>query len=73
MAKLRDLSWPELPRQSRLARVMYGNLAEPEYHEPLRRMAAAEGKKPPVGVPDAPAPTRNSKIVWAAPKPSKYR
>jgi hypothetical protein len=47
MAKLRKQSWHERPRLSRLANVLYPNLADAETKAEMERIAANEKKKPP--------------------------
>jgi hypothetical protein len=50
--KMKPMGWHDLPRQSRIAQVMYG--VDPEFQAEVNRMAAAEGKQPPKS---APGPT----------------
>ena len=68
--RMKPETWNNIDRNTKLAYVMYPDKAPTWAQDAMRRMSAAEGKRAPVGVPDA--PTR-SKVVWAQPKPSKYR
>jgi hypothetical protein len=46
--KMRDQSWHDLPRQSRLARVLWPQLMEKQYHAELKEMGRREGKTDPL-------------------------
>jgi hypothetical protein len=48
MTKMREERWHDLPRQSRLARIMWPQLMEKQFHGEVAAMARNEGKTPPV-------------------------
>jgi hypothetical protein len=48
MSKLREQRWHDLPRQSRLARLMWPQLIENELRGEVAAMSRNEGKRSPV-------------------------
>ena len=58
MTKLREQKWHDLPRQSRLARLMYPQLMETQFHGEVAAMSRTEGKRSPVE-PQGQAPVRS--------------
>jgi hypothetical protein len=46
--KMRNQSWHDLPRQSRLARVLWPQLAEKQYQDEMQVMSKQEGKTSPL-------------------------
>jgi hypothetical protein len=44
----KPVTWHDLPREGRLARCMYPNLAEPQFQREMDELARAEGKRSPL-------------------------
>jgi hypothetical protein len=68
MTRMRDERWHDLPRQSRLARLMFPSLMEKQFQGEVAAMARNEGKRAPV----EPEPTNRERTsasgrVWVLP------
>jgi hypothetical protein len=48
MTKLKNVSWATLPRQSKLAAVLYPQLVPPEIQREMVEISRAEGKRSPL-------------------------
>ena len=67
MTKLREQKWHDLPRQSRLARLMYPSLMEKRFHGEVAAMSRAEGKKSPVEPTAGSSASGGSRRIWVLP------
>ena len=67
MSKLRDEKWHDLPRQSRLARLMYPQLMEPQFRGEVAAMSKSEGKRLPVEPQPTSQTSRSSGRVYVLP------
>ena len=66
--KMKADTWDTIPRNTKLAYVMYPAQAPKWAQDELRRRAANEGKQPPKGLPSAPVPD-GSKVPGLVRKP----
>jgi len=48
MTKLKQQTWASLPRQSKLAAVLYPKLTPPEIQREMQAISRAEGKRSPL-------------------------
>jgi hypothetical protein len=65
--KMREERWHDLPRQSRLARLMYPQLMEKQYQGEVAAMSRNEGKRPPVEPEPTNRRTSGRGPVWVLP------
>ena len=61
--KMREERWHDLPRSSRIARLMYPQLMEKQFHGEVAAMSRKEGKTPPV----EPEPTNRNRTSRQGP------
>ena len=52
--KMRAENWSNIPRNTKLAYVLYPAQAPKWAQDEMRRLSGIEGKQPPKGLPDAP-------------------
>jgi hypothetical protein len=56
MSKLKNVTWASLPRQSKLAAILYPAQVPPEIQREMRDISRSEGRQPPRNLP-LPDPT----------------
>jgi hypothetical protein len=66
VTKMREEKWHDLPRQSRLARLMWPSLMEKQFHGEVAAMSRNEGKTPPVE-PEPVTRNREGKPIYNIP------